>query len=221
MTKVAILLSGCGVFDGSEIHESVLTFLELERWGIEHQCFAPDMAQLHVINHITGEVEQSVTRNALVESARIARGNVLACDTLDIDAFDALVIPGGFGAAKNLCDFAINNQDCEVTLQVEVFIKAFANKKKPIGFICISPVMIPKIFGEGAVGTIGNDIETAEAFNRMGGLHQNTEVGDIIIDAERHIVSTPAYMLAENITQAHKGISALIKEVAKMCGVKV
>lgn len=221
MKKIAILLSGCGVFDGSEIHESVLTLLELERWGIEYQCFAPDIEQLHVINHLTGEVDQNVTRNVLVESARIARGHVLACDELNIDEFDALVIPGGFGAAKNLCDFAIKSQACEIAPQVKAFITAFATEHKPIGFICISPVMIPKLFDKGVKGTIGSDPETAKAFNQMGGRHQDAKVGDIIIDAEHRIVSTPAYMLAENMTQAHIGIAALVKQVAKMCGVQV
>ncbi|WP_298774945.1 isoprenoid biosynthesis glyoxalase ElbB [uncultured Shewanella sp.] len=217
MTKIAILLSGCGVFDGSEIHESVLTMLELERQGMNYQCFAPDIMQLHVVDHVTGEVDINEKRRVLVESARIARGNILACDKLNIDEFDALVIPGGFGAAKNLCDFAIKEADHEIDPQVNDFIHDFATNKKPIGFMCISPVMIPKIFGEKAIGTIGSDVETASAFNQMGGVHENASVDEVVVDQVNNIASTPAYMLAENISQVHSSIKALIKQVSKMC----
>ncbi|WP_299489705.1 isoprenoid biosynthesis glyoxalase ElbB [uncultured Shewanella sp.] len=218
MTKVAVLLSGCGVFDGSEIHESVLTMLELERCGAEYQCVAPDIKQLHVVDHLTGEVDPNVERQVLVESARIARGNVIACNKLNVDEYDALVIPGGFGAAKNLCNFAINGADHEVDPQVNELISLFGANKKPIGFMCIAPVMIPKIFGEKAVGTIGTDQDTATAFNQMGGVHQNAAVDEVVVDNVHNIVSTPAYMLAENISQAHTSIAALIKQVVKMCG---
>lgn len=221
MTKIAILLSGCGVYDGSEIHESVLTMLELERWGIKYQCFAPDIMQMHVVDHLTGEVDNNAKRRVLVESARISRGNILACDKLNIDEFDALVIPGGFGAAKNLCNFAINGSEHEIESQVKDFICHFSESKKTIGFMCISPVMIPKIFGENAIGTIGADLETATAFNQMGGVHQKAAVDEVVVDEVNNIVSTPAYMLAENISQAHSSIAALIKQVAKMCGEKV
>ncbi|WP_299002488.1 isoprenoid biosynthesis glyoxalase ElbB [uncultured Shewanella sp.] len=218
MTKIAILLSGCGVYDGSEIHESVLTMLELERWGIKYQCFAPDIMQMHVVDHLTGEVDDNAERRVLAESARIARGNILACDKLNIDEFDALVIPGGFGAAKNLCDFAINGAKHEIAPQVKDFICHFSENRKPIGFMCISPVMIPKIFGENAIGTIGADVETATAFNQMGGQHQKAAVDEVVVDEVNNIASTPAYMLAENISQVHSSIAALIKQVAKMCG---
>ena len=216
MKKIAILLSGSGVFDGSEIHESVLTILSISQSGAQYQCFAPDIPQAHVVNHLTGEVEASETRNVLVESARIARGEVLATDKLDISKFDALVIPGGFGAAKNLCNFAFNGKECEINPVVKTFIQAFVDENKPIGFICISPVMIPLFYGEGATGTIGTDLDTASAFNAMGGNHTSANVHEIVVDEQRKIVSTPAYMLAENITQAKVGIEKLVSKVIEL-----
>jgi len=216
MKKIAVLLSGAGVFDGSEIHEAVLTLLALTKLGASYQCFAPDIEQMHVVNHLTGEVAAGESRNVLVESARIARGEITATDRLDIEAFDALVIPGGFGAAKNLCNFATNGSDCEIPLEVSDFISEFADAKKPVGFICIAPIMIPLLYGEGVMGTIGNDIDTAQAFNLMGGHHQEAVVQDIIVDEANKVVSTPAYMLAGNIAEANEGIEKLVKKVLEM-----
>lgn len=216
MKKIAVLLSGAGVFDGSEIHEAVLTMLALTKLGASYQCFAPNIEQMHVVNHLTGEVSAEESRNVLVESARIARGEITATDRLDIEAFDALVIPGGFGAAKNLCNFATNGSDCEIPLEVADFITEFADAKKPVGFICIAPIMIPLLYGEGVTGTIGNDIDTAQAFNLMGGHHQEAVVQDIIVDEANKVVSTPAYMLAGNIVEANEGIEKLVKKVLEM-----
>lgn len=168
MKTIAVLLSGCGVFDGAEIHESVLTMLALSQAGAAYQCFAPDIAQAQVVNHLTGQVEPAQHRNVLVEAARIARGEIKATTALDISAYDGLIIPGGFGAAKNLCDFADNGADCQVHPLVRDFIQQFVAASKPIGFICIAPVMIPQLFGQGAKGTIGQDAETAAAFTAMG-----------------------------------------------------
>lgn len=213
MKKIAILLSGSGVFDGSEIHESVLTMLCLSEAGVQYQCFAPNIEQAHVINHLTGEESTADKRNVLVESARIARGEILATDALNLDDFDALIIPGGFGAAKNLCNFAFKGQDCEISPSVKQFIQAFVTTKKPVGFICISPVMIPLFYDKGAKGTIGNDKDTAAAFENMGGQHTDAMVSDVVVDEANKIVTTPAYMLAENISQAYQGISKLVNKV--------
>lgn len=213
MKKIAVLLSGCGVFDGSEIHEAVLTLLALSRAGADYQCFAPDMLQMHVVDHLTGEVDADATRNVLVESARIARGEVKATTALDVSEFAALIVPGGFGAAKNLCNFATNGSECEVHPLVSEFINEFILAKKTVGFMCIAPVMIPKLYPHGAKGTIGCDTETASAFNLMGGAHQEATVHDIIVDAANNIVSTPAYMLAGNISEAASGIDKLVTEV--------
>lgn len=216
MKKIAVLLSGSGVFDGSEIHESVLTLLALAQMDASYQCFAPNIEQMHVVNHLTGEIESGESRNVLVESARIARGEVMATDALNIDEFDGLIIPGGFGAAKNLCNFATNGNECEVYPQVAQFVAEFVNLSRPVGFICIAPIMIPRIYGEGATGTIGNDSETAHAFNLMGGSHQDAIVQDIVVDEINKIVSTPAYMLAGDIAEAAVGIEKLVKKVLEM-----
>ncbi|MGB0894392.1 MAG: isoprenoid biosynthesis glyoxalase ElbB [Parashewanella sp.] len=215
MKQVAVLLSGCGVFDGSEIHESVLTLLSIEQAGAKYQCFAPDIDQMHVVDHLTGE-QQTQTRNVLVESARIARGEIKKTTELQVDKYDALVIPGGFGAAKNLCSFATSGAECEISPLVSDAINQFKDARKPVGFICIAPVMIPKIYGNGVQGTIGTDIETATAFNDMGGSHHNATVEDIVVDAKNKIVSTPAYMLAQSITEAHTGINKLVRKVLEL-----
>lgn len=175
MKKVAVLLSGCGVFDGTEIHEAVLTLLAITQAGATYQCFAPDITQMHVVNHLTGEVNNDESRNVLVESARIARGEVLNANALEVSQFDALVIPGGFGAAKNLSNFATTGSHCHIQPIVENFIREFALAHKPVGFVCVSPVMIPNIYGKGAVGTIGTDSDTAHAFNEMGGKHKDAK----------------------------------------------
>ncbi len=216
MKKIAVLLSGSGVFDGSEIHESVLALLEISRAGASYQCFAPNIPQLHVINHLTGEVQEGETRNVLVESARIARGEIKVVDELNIAEFDALVIPGGFGAAKNLCDFAISGGEHDVEPSVKRFISQFANSHKPVGFICISPVMIPKLYPLGVSGTIGSDEATAVAFEQQGGQHKAALVNEIIVDELHKVVSTPAYMLATDIVEAHSGISKLVEKVLQM-----
>ncbi|MCG9697987.1 isoprenoid biosynthesis glyoxalase ElbB [Shewanella sp. Isolate11] len=216
MKKVAVLLSGAGVFDGSELHEAVLSLLCLTQAGASYQCFAPDIDQMHVVNHLSGEVDGNDQRNVLVEAARIARGDIKAITELDIEKFDALVIPGGFGAAKNLCDFAVSGSECEVHPEVKAFISEFVGACKPVGFICIAPVMIPKLYQAGAKGTIGNDGDTMQAFNLMGGEHVIANVEQIVVDEANKLVSTPAYMLAENIAEAHIGISKLVKKVLEM-----
>jgi enhancing lycopene biosynthesis protein 2 len=216
MKNVAVLLSGSGVFDGAEIHESVLTLLALARAGADYQCFAPDIEQMHVVNHLTGEVAINETRNVLVESARIARGEVLNAKSLIIEEYDALIIPGGFGAAKNLSNYAVTGSDCTINPIVAAFIREFALAAKPVGFICVSPMMIPRIYGHGAKATIGTDTANAEAFTAMGGKHQNAKVDEIVVDEINKIVSTPAYMLASSIVQANTGIEKLVHKVLEM-----
>lgn len=165
--KVAVILSGCGVYDGAEIHESVITLLRLSQRGAEAQCFAPNIAQHHVVNHLTGE-EMPESRNVLVESARIARGEVKDLREARAEDYDALIVPGGFGAAKNLSDFAINGAQCQVQPDVLALAKAFAEAGKPVGLICIAPAMAAKIYGAGVQCTIGNDADTADALKQMG-----------------------------------------------------
>jgi len=216
MKKVAVILAGCGVFDGAEIHESVLTLLQLERSGASYQCMAPNIDQLHVINHLTGEVDASDSRNVLVEAARIARGNIIDLASASADDYDALIIPGGFGAAKNLCDFAISGADCTINPDVQRFAQAMHSADKPVGLICIAPAMTPKLFGEGTTCTIGTDADTAAAIEAMGANHQACPVNEIVIDKEKKVVTTPAYMLAGSVMEAASGIDQLVEEVLAM-----
>lgn len=213
--KVAVILSGCGVYDGAEIHESVLTLLRLNQRGIEVQCFAPDIPQLHVVNHLTGEATDE-SRNVLVESARIARGAIKDVREADAGEFDAVIVPGGFGAAKNLSSLAVEGADCDVQADVLALLKAFAAADKPVGLICITPALAAKIYGPGIVSTIGNDADTAATITRMGGVHQDCHVEDIVEDTTHKLVSTPAYMLAQSISEAASGINKLVDRIIEL-----
>jgi enhancing lycopene biosynthesis protein 2 len=213
--KIAVILSGCGVYDGAEIHESVITLLRLDQRGAQVQCFAPNIAQLHVINHLTGE-EMPESRNVLVESARIARGNIKDIREADVEDFDALIVPGGFGAAKNLSNFAIEGAGCTVQPEVLALAEAFAEAGKPVGLICISPALAAKIYGPGVTCTIGNDADTAAAMNKMGATHADCAVTDIVEDKARKLVSTPAYMLAQSISEAASGINKLVDRILEL-----
>jgi enhancing lycopene biosynthesis protein 2 len=213
MSKVAVVLAGCGVYDGAEINEAVLTLLSLEQQGASYQCFAPDIEQMHVVNHLSGEPVAGETRNVLVEAARIARGNIKDLATADAGEFDALLVPGGFGAAKNLCNFAVAGPEMEVQADFLRVAKAFHEAGKPIGLICIAPVMAAAICGEGTSCTIGSDADTAAAIEAMGGRHLKCPVSEARVDAERKLVTTPAYMLAGSVSEAYSGISQCVKEV--------
>ena len=213
--KIAVILSGCGVYDGAEIHESVITLLRLDQRGAQVQCFAPDIAQLHVINHLTGE-EMPESRNVLVESARIARGDVKDIREANAEDFDALIVPGGFGAAKNLSNFASEGAGCSLNPQVLALAEAFAEAGKPLGLICISPALAAKIYGPGVTCTIGNDADTAAVLDKMGAHHQACAVDDIVEDTARKLVSTPAYMLGKNISEVASGINKLVDRVLEL-----
>ena len=213
--KVAVILSGCGVYDGAEIHESVITLLRLDQRGAKVQCFAPDIAQLHVINHLTGE-QMPETRNVLVESARIARGEIKDVREARVEDFDALIVPGGFGAAKNLSSFATEGAACTVQADVLRLAEAFAEAGKPIGLMCISPAIAAKIYGPGVICTIGTDADTAAAVTKMGGSHEECEVSEIVEDKARKLVSTPAYMLATSISEAASGINKMVDRVLEL-----
>ena len=213
--KIAVILSGCGVYDGAEIQESVITLLRLDQRGAQVQCFAPDIPQLHVVNHLTGE-EMPESRNVLVESARIARGEVKDIKQANAEEFDALIVPGGFGAAKNLSDFAVKGAECSVNPQVLALAEAFAEAGKPVGLICILPALAAKIYGPGVTCTIGNDTDTVAALDKMGASHQECAVEDIAEDTARKLVSTPAYMLGKNISEVASGINKLVDRVLEL-----
>lgn len=216
MGKVAVVLSGCGVYDGAEIHESVLTLLRLSQCGVSYQCLAPDIEQMHVVNHLTGAVAEGETRNVLVEAARIARGEVQDLKNARVEDYSALIVPGGFGAAKNLCDFAVKGADMTVQPDFLRFAQAMHGAGKPIGLMCIAPAMSARIFGEGVNCTIGSDADTAAAIEAMGGKHISCPVKEAVVDRERKLVTTPAYMLAGNVAEAAAGINRLVDEVLAM-----
>jgi len=213
--KVAVILSGCGVYDGAEIHESVITLLRLDQRGAQVQCFAPNIAQMHVIDHLTGK-EMPESRNVLVESARIARGEVKDIREAKAEDFDALIVPGGFGAAKNLSNFAVEGAECSVNADLLALAEAFAEACKPVGLICISPALAAKIYGPGVVCTIGKDADTAAAVVKMGGTHEECDVHDIVEDVQRKLVTTPAYMEAKSISEAASGIYKLVDRVLEL-----
>lgn len=216
MAKVGILLAGCGVYDGSEIHETVISMLALDRAGLQVQCLAPSMKQMHVMDHLRGE-EQEEERNVLVESARIARGEVLSLADAKVADFDALVIPGGFGVAKNLCDFATKGAECSVNPQVESFVLGMVEAGKPIAALCIAPALVARILGGAGKKvkvTIGNDADVAAKINAMGAEHVECEVGDCMVDQEFNVLSTPAYMRASCISEAAAGIEKTISTLA-------
>ena len=214
--RVGVVLAGCGVYDGTEIHEAVLTLLALDRAGAQAVCAAPNAPQLHVIDHLTGEVTGE-SRNVLVESARIARGNVADLASVTGADVDALILPGGFGAAKNLCDFAVKGAACSVHPEVARLVREVHAQGKPIGAICIAPALIARLLGdEHPRLTIGSDAGTAAAIEAMGGRHVACGTEGTVVDRERRIVTTPAYMLAGWIAETAVGIEKLVGEVLSM-----
>lgn len=212
--KIAVILSGCGVYDGAEIHESVITLLRLDQRGVEVQCFAPDV-EFDVVNHLTGE-PTGEKRSVLAEAARIARGQIRSLTEANVADFDGLIVPGGFGSAKNLSNFATQGASCTVNADVLAVAEAFAEERKPVGLICISPALAAKIYGPGVTCTIGKDVETAAAITKMNAVHQECEVTDIVEDVDRRLVSTPAYMSAKTIGEAASGINKLVDRVIEM-----
>ena len=215
--KVGVVLSGCGVYDGAEIHESVITLLALDRHGAEAVMCAPDVAQMHVVNHLTGDVVEGEERNVLVESARIARGAIKDVKEISADELDALILPGGFGAAKNLCDFAVAGADCAVNPDVADLVRAVHKQGKPVAAVCIAPALLAKVLGDEAPElTIGNDAGTAGALEAMGAAHVECPVREFVIDRERKIITSPAYMLAQSISEAADGIEGTVTALLEM-----
>ncbi len=214
MKKIAVILSGCGVYDGSEIHEATLTLYALSKNQIDYQCFAPDKNQMHVINHLTGE-EQNEERNVLVESARIARGNVKPLSEFNVNDYSAVILPGGFGAAKNLSSFAVEGENFSVDPEIEKLITDVHAAGKPIGALCIAPVILGKVLG--AKVTIGKDEGTAQAIINSGGQHINKEYNEVVVDEDNLVVTTPCYMLAENIYQVGVGVEAAVQALIGLC----
>lgn len=215
--KIGVVLSGCGVYDGSEIHEAVITLLALDRRGAEAICCAPDVPQMHVVDHLTGQPVAGQKRNVLTESARIARGKVRDVARVQAAELDGLILPGGFGAAKNLCDFATAGADCQVNPEVARLVREVHAQGKPVGAVCIAPALLARVLGgESPELTIGTDAGTAAKLEQMGARHVDCPVSEMVVDQKRKLVTSPAYMLAHRISEAAEGIDKAVGALLDM-----
>jgi len=212
--KIAVILSGCGVFDGAEIHEATLTMYAIAKLGAEYEIFAPDIDQLQVINHLTGK-EMKETRNVLIEAARIARGNIQELGHYKAADFDGLVFPGGFGVAKNLSDWVSKGPESTINAGVEMAIRETVRAGKPIGALCISPVLLAKVLGDVKV-TVGDDAPTIAAIEATGARHVKTGHGEVVIDKKYKTVTSPCYMLDACIDQIGAATEKVVKEMIKL-----
>jgi len=214
--KIGVLLSGCGVFDGAEIYESVITLLELDKAGAEVTCMAPNIDQHKVVNHLTN-TDSNETRNVLVESARLARGQIFNINTIKASELEALIIPGGFGAALNNSTFALAGPEGDVNSDVLSMVNDFYEAGKPIGAMCIAPALLALAFKDKNIKlTVGNDEGVAGGITALGNVHVNCSVDEIVVDEKYKIVTTPAYMLAGSITEAASGITKLEKKILEL-----
>ncbi|MBI4577057.1 MAG: isoprenoid biosynthesis glyoxalase ElbB [Planctomycetes bacterium] len=216
--KIGVILSGCGFLDGAEIHESVLTLLAIDRLGHEYLCMAPDADQRQVVDHRTRQAARGERRNILAESARIARCEIRDLKGVKASEVDALILPGGFGAATNLTSFATEGAGCSILPEVERLLTEVHGAGKPIGAICIAPAVLARAFhGRKSVSlTIGNDAGTAAALQKLGATHRDCPVRECHVDRQNRVVTTPAYMLARRISEAAEGIEKLVREVAAL-----
>lgn len=212
--KFAVVLAGCGVYDGAEIQEAVSTLLAIDNTGSSYQCYSPDINQYHVINHFTGE-ETGEIRNVLVESARIARGNIKRLKDFRPENYDAIIYPGGFGVAKNLCTYAIDGPDFLVNPMVEKSLLRASKARLPIGALCISPILIAAVL-KNSILSIGTDIVTAKAIESLGSKHINSTGSEIIIDKEHKIVCSPCYMHDTSIGVIAKGAENVVKALYEL-----
>jgi len=212
--RVAFVLSGCGVKDGSEIHEAVSALIALDGAGYDVVFTAPDVQQAATVDHTTESPEEK-PRNALREAARIARGDIRPLSELKAGDYDAVVFPGGFGAALTLCSFASDGPECTVNPDVEKLINDALGDGKPIAAMCIAPVIIARAV-PGARVTIGNDSGTAEAVEAMGAVHVDCRVDDAVVDRDRKIVTTPAYMLASGPAEVFAGARRMVEELDRL-----
>ena len=219
MAKVGVMLSGCGVFDGSEIYEAAFTVLAIEAAGADVVFIAPDVDQMHVIDHAKGHPAAGERRGVLAEASRFARGPARDAASERAADIDALIVPGGFGAAKNLSTYATQGANCTVQKDVDRLIKEMYAHGKPLGFICIAPVIAAKVLGQGVKLTIGEDPATAEALKAMGARHEPRPVDDICVDETQKVVSAPAYMYGDaRRPQIQAGINKLVAKVLEMAG---
>ncbi|CAD7963063.1 unnamed protein product [Amoebophrya sp. A120] len=225
--KVAVVLAGCGVYDGSEIHEAVFTLNTLSKKKVAYQCFAPNIPQMHVIDHTKGEPMEKETRNVLVESARIARGKIQDLKDLKAADYDGLIFPGGFGAAKNLCDLAVKGPEVTLEKEVERVVKDFHSIGKPMGFCCIAPGIAAKALGEsaGVEVTVGSETEspdwpyagTVGAIKAVGATHVEKPLSDAHVDTKNKVVTSPAYMCeGAPIHEIEESVAAMVTKTVEM-----
>jgi len=213
---VAVVLSGCGVNDGSEIHESVSLLLNLSRHGAAVKCFAPDRPQTDVIDHARGEPAQGESRNCMVEAARIARGDIQPLEKLRAADFDAVFFPGGFGAAKNLCDFATRGADMKVVPEVERVLRDFTDAGKPIGMCCIAPIIAARVI-DGATITLGDPSDASRVAESFGATHEPRPVNEICVDETNRLVTAPAYMHGDApIHRVDEGIGKMVEKTLEL-----
>lgn len=214
---IGVVLAGSGVEDGSEIHEAVLTLLALDRAGVKIDIMAPDIPQRHVINHLSGEQMIGESRNILREAARIARGKIRKLNSVTASELNGLIFPGGYGVAKNLCDYALRGVNCSVNPDVTRIVTAMHAAQKVQGFICIAPVIAAKVLGKFRPElTIGDDPDTAADIEKLGGKHVPRKVDEIAEDQINKLISTPAYMLGPSIAHVAKGIDKLVLRVIEL-----
>lgn len=226
LTATLRVLSGCGVYDGTELHEASAILVHLSRGGAKVQIFAPDVPQMHVVDHSKGQPSEGETRNVLAESARIARGKIADLARLSAADHDAVIFPGGFGAAKNLSTFAVDGKDCKVDRDVERVLREFHGAGKPIGLCCIAPVLAAKVL-RGVEVTVGHEQEeggkwphagTAEVIKALGAKHRVAEVTEAHVDRRNKVVTTPAFMCDTELHLVHDGLGAMVREVLELAG---
>jgi len=215
MKHIAVVLCGSGYKDGSEIRESVLTLLALSHQGAHFTCFACDDFQYDVVNCLTGETVANEKRHMLIESARIARGDVRPLTELNVKNFDGIIFPGGFGAAKNLCTFAFHGSSGSVRADVQSILDSFYQSKKPIGAICIAPAILALAFrNKGLTLTVGAAGETADEIIKLGHKHQACRADECVVDRTHRMATCPAYMYDDApLADIYRGIEGVVKAV--------
>jgi len=212
---IAVILSGCGVFDGAEIHEATLSLYQLAKHGFSYTIFAPDIKQTHVINHISGE-EMPEERNVLIEASRIARGNIKPLSEFNPDDFIALFIPGGFGVAKNLSNLAFKGKDLTVNKEFANAVKSIHSQKKPIVALCISPAVIAKVL-KGVSLTTGNDEGTNSIIESFGNKAVTiNSPSETFVDKINQIITSPCYMLDASIAEIGDAAENAVFELKRM-----
>lgn len=215
MKKIAVILAGCGNRDGSETHETLSVLLAIDKRNIEYQCFAPE-GDFEVFNHIEGKASGE-KRHLITEASRLCRGNIKPLSTYKAVDYDALILPGGMGAAQNLSNYAFVGAEMSVNKEVETAIKDAFSANKPIGALCIAPMIVAKVLGDkNPTITLGQECQAAKDAVTLGCKHQVCSAEEVAIDRENKIVTTPAYMVATHISQIFEGSDNLVQAICEL-----